>query len=103
MVQSPCLDGWLVRTKAKYRIEVVSRPPGSDGFVKLPRRSVVERTFAWLGRYRRNSRHYEWYTHSGEAMLRISSIHRMLRLLNPDTTKTPIPFKYRESQGIIIG
>ena len=32
-------------------------------------------------------------------MIRISSIHRMLRLLNPDQSKKPIPFKYRESQG----
>jgi putative transposase len=45
------LTGWLVRTKAGDRIEVVNRPPGSKGFVKLPRRWVVERTFAWLGRY----------------------------------------------------
>jgi putative transposase len=97
------LDGWLVRTGAGYRIEVVSRPPGSKGFVKLPRRWVVERTFAWLGRYRRNSRDYEWYTHTSESMIRISSIHRMLRLLKPNQSKKPVPFKYRESQGIITG
>jgi putative transposase len=97
------LDGWLVRTQAKYRIKVVSRPPGSEGFVKLPRRWVVERTFAWLGRYRRNSRDYEWYTHSSEAMIRISSIHRMLKLLKPDQSKPLVPFKYRESQGIVTG
>ena len=65
-----------------YRIEVIGRPAGSVGFVKLPRRWVVERTFAWLGRYRRNSRDYERYTHSSEAMLGVSSIHRMLRLLS---------------------
>jgi putative transposase len=97
------LAGWLVRTAAGYRIEVVSRPAGSVGFVKLPRRWVVERTFAWLGRYRRHSRDYELYTHSSEAMLQVSSIHRMLRLLKPDQSKTPVPFKYRELQGIITG
>jgi transposase len=97
------LDGWLVRSKAGYKIEVVSRPPGSKGFVKLPRRWVVERTFAWLGRYRRNSRDYEWYTHTSEAMIRISSIHRMLRLLKPDQSKAPTPFNYRESQAKITG
>src|SRR5512135_1695156 len=43
------LEGWLVETRAGYRIEVVSRPPGSRGYVKLPRRWIVERTFAWLG------------------------------------------------------
>jgi putative transposase len=97
------LAGWLVRTEAGYQIEVVSRPPGSKGFVKLPRRWVVERTFAWLGRYRRNSRDYEWHTHSSESMIRISSIHRMLRLLKPDQPKKPIPFEYRESQEKITG
>jgi transposase len=97
------LDGWLVETKAGYRIEVVSRPAGSVGFVKLPRRWVVERTFAWLGRYRRNSRDYERFTDSSEAMIKISSIHRMLRLLKQDQCKTPVPFKYRELQGNVTG
>jgi putative transposase len=53
------LDRWLAKAKVGYRIEVIGRPPGSVGFVKLPRRWVVERTFAWIGRYRRNSRDYE--------------------------------------------
>jgi putative transposase len=97
------LQRWLVTSRVGYVIEVVNRPPGSKGWVKLPKRWVVERTFAWLGRYRRNSRDYEWHTHSSEAMLRLSSIHRMLRLLKPDRSKPPIPFKYRESQGIITG
>jgi putative transposase len=96
------LDGWLVETKAGYRIEVVSRPAGSVGFVRLPRRWVVERTFAWLGRYRRNSRDYERFTDSSEAMIKISSIHRMLRLLKPDQCKTPVPFKYWELQSLSL-
>jgi putative transposase len=97
------LDAWMEGAKVRYRIEVVKRPPGSEGFVKLPRRWVVERTFAWLGRYRRNSRDYERFAESSEAMIKISSIHRMLRLLKPDQSKEPVPFKYRESQGIITG
>ena len=97
------LERWLAGSEVGYRIEVVSRPPGSKGWVKLPRRWVVERTFAWLGRYRRNSRDYEWHTHSSEAMLRLSSIHRMLRLLRPDQSKAPIPFKDREMQAGITG
>ena len=97
------LNAWMKQMKTRYRIEVVSRPPGSKGFVKLPRRWVVERTFAWLGRYRRNSRDYERYADSSEAMIRISSIHRMLRLLNPDLSKAPVPFKYRKLQGIVTG
>lgn len=97
------LDAWMTKEEVGYRIDVISRPPGSVGYVKLPRRWVVERTFAWLGRYRRNSRHYEVYERSGESMLKISSIHRMLRWLKPNTSNPPAPFKYRESQGIITG
>ncbi len=97
------LSGWLVESKAGYVVEVVSRPPGSTGYVKLPRRWVVERTFAWLGRYRRHSRDYERSAESSEAMIQASSIHRMLRLLKPDNSKKPVPFKYRELQGNIVG
>ena len=84
------------------RIEVVSRPDGSVGFVKLPRRWVEERTFAWLGRYRRNSRDYERFSESSEAMIKVSSIHRMLGLLKwvqpvwlqPSRDRKPL--RYRE-------
>jgi putative transposase len=97
------LDAWLEAEGVRYRIEVVSRPVGSEGFVKLPRRWVVERTFAWLGRYRRHSRDYERFSESSEAMIKVSSIHRMLRLLRPDQLKKPVPFKYRKSQEKVIG
>lgn len=91
------LDDWLIATEAGYQIEVVERPAGSKGFVLLHRRWVVERTFAWLGRYRRNSRDYERSTDSSEAVIKVSSIHRMLRLLSPDESGTPVPYKYRNS------
>jgi putative transposase len=97
------LDAWLKAEGVRYRIEVVSRPAGSEGFVELPRRWVVERTFAWLGRYRRHSRDYERYSESSEAMIQVSSIHRMLRLLRPDQSRQSVPFKYRESRGKVIG
>jgi putative transposase len=97
------LADWLVRTEAGYVVEVVSRPLGSVGFVKQPQRYVVERTFAWLGRYRRHSRDYERFTGSSAAMVRISSIHRMLRGLKPDKSMKPVPFKYRELQEKITG
>ena len=97
------LYGYLEDSGAGYRIEVIGRPEGSIGFVKLPRRWVVERTFAWLGRYRRNSRDYERFSESSEAMIKVSSIHRMLRLLKPDKSKGPVPFKYRELQEKVTG
>ncbi len=97
------LDAWLARTRAEYQVEVVERPAGSVGFVKLPKRWVVERTFAWLGRHRRNSRDYEYFAESSESMIKACSIHRMLILLKPDTSKKFAAFKYREFRGIITG
>jgi putative transposase len=97
------LDAWREAAGVRYRIEVVSRPPGSEGFVKLPRRWVVERTFAWIGRYRRHSRDYERFSESSEALIKVSSIHRMLRFLRPDQSKKPVPFKYRKLQEKVIG
>lgn len=97
------LDRWMARAKVGYRIEVIGRPPDAEGFVKLPRRWVVERTFAWIGRYRRNSRDYERFAETSESMIRISSIHRMLRKLRPDTSKKANPFKYREIKAKVTG
>ena len=94
---------WLVETETNYWVEVVERPPGSVGFVKLPRRWVVERTFGWIGRSRRNSRDYERPAESSESMIRISSIHRMLKLLHPDKSKRPNPFNYRKTSGNFVG
>ena len=62
-------------------LEIVRRPKDAKGFVVLPRRWVVERTFGWLGRYRRLSRDFEHRPRSSEAMVYAASIHRMLRLL----------------------
>jgi putative transposase len=97
------LNAWLKREGVGYVIDVVSRPAGSKGFVLLHRRWVVERTFAWIGRYRRHSRDYEWSAESSEAMIQVCSIHRMLRLLRPDASRGQAPFKYRELQAIIPG
>lgn len=52
-----------------YPLEVVVRSPGAKGFAVLPRRWVVERSFAWLGRYRRLSKDYEALTTTSEAMI----------------------------------
>jgi putative transposase len=61
-----------VETKAGSVVEVIGRPAES---VKLPRRGVVERPVAWLGRYRRTSRDDERLTELSEAMIKFSSIH----------------------------
>ena len=60
-------------------LEVVKRDEGQVGFVVQPKRWVVERTFAWLGRYRRLSKDYEHCTKSSEAMIYLASIDIMLK------------------------
>jgi putative transposase len=94
------LNAWLERTKAPYRIEIVARPAGSKGFVLLHRRWVVERTHAWLNRYRRNSKDYEWSPESSASMIRVSAIHNMLRKLSPG--RKAAPFNYPKKNREII-
>ena len=87
------LNSWLGRqTTLTWKLEVVRRPKGAKGFVLLPKRWVVERTFSWLGRWRRLSRDYEHKTESSEAMVQVASIGRMLRRLAP--TGDQPPFQY---------
>ena len=74
-----------VRKQFGWILEIVKRPPDAKGFQVLPRRWVVERTFGWLGRYRRLARDYEHTTLSSETMVYVASIHRMLRTLSCQT------------------
>ncbi len=68
--------GWLLST--------VLRPVGVKGYVHLPHRWIVERTFGWLGRYRRLSKDYEHGPRNSETWIYISAIHRMARHLLKD-------------------
>jgi len=65
----------------QYTLEIVKRSDDLIGFSVLPRRWVVERTFAWLGRYRRLSKDYEYKTEHSEAMILISMINLMRKRL----------------------
>jgi transposase len=88
------LNAWITtESTGHWRLEVVRRPEGSKGFVLLPKRWVVERTLAWLGRCRRNSKDYERRTDSSESMWRVSAIHLMLKRLQPSNVYPP--FRYR--------
>jgi putative transposase len=83
-------EAWLGgHSRGKWRLTISSRPEGEAGFKPLPIRWVVERTFAWIGRYRRNSKDYERRTDSSESMIRISSVSLMLRRLRPSDQKAP--------------
>jgi len=89
------LAAWLGRTRARSRVAVVERPAGSVGFVRLPKRWVSERTFAWRGWDRRRSKDYEWRPGSSEAWVHVSAIGQMLRRLVPDEAHKQPPFMYK--------
>ena len=74
--------GWL--------LEIVKRTDNPKEFHVLPRRWVGERTFGWLGRYRRHSKDYEYLTESSETMVLISMIQLMAhRLTRTDNAMGP--------------
>lgn len=89
--RSAALVAWLALWGG--RLLVIARPAGAKGWVLLPKRWVVERTFGWLLRYRRHSRDYERRTESSEAMIYVSMIHLMARRLEPVSHRHP--FRYR--------
>jgi putative transposase len=71
---------------------IVGRVPGTKGFVVLPRRWVVERTFGWLGRWRRLSKDYEHLPEVSEAMVTLAMIRLMLhRVAHPNRKRLPAP------------
>ncbi len=77
------LDQWLKTNRPEWTIEVKMRPQDSPGFTPVRKRRVVERSNAWHGRCRRNSKDYERRPDSSAAMFQISHIHLMLRRLAP--------------------
>ena len=64
-----------------FVLRPVLRPEGCKGFMRLPRRWVVERTWAWLNQSRRLSKDYERLPKSSEAMISLSMTRLMLRRL----------------------
>jgi putative transposase len=80
------LATWL-REQYGIELEIVSRAPDQVGFVVVPRRWVVERTFAWLGRSRRLSKEYEHWPEYSETVIYLASIQFLLQRLAPDLTR----------------
>jgi putative transposase len=64
-----------------WAVEIVKRSDDTSGFKIVPRRWVVERTFAWLDRYRRLSKDYEVLNVSSETRCRLATVHLLLRRL----------------------
>jgi putative transposase len=71
-----------VKQQFHFILEIVTRPQAQKGFVVLPKRWIVERTFAWLGRNRILSKEYERLTQTSESDVYIASIRLMLRRLD---------------------
>jgi len=72
---------WLALNRPGWELEVKTREPGVKGFAVLPKRWVVERTFAWLGRFRRMSKDYEFHPETSESMIHLAMINVMVRRL----------------------
>jgi putative transposase len=70
-----------VRKRDKLRLEIVKRSDDVAGFVVVPKRWIVERTFAWLYRCRRLSKDYEYLTSTSETMIQVAMINLMVRRL----------------------
>ena len=73
-------EDWVEATLG-WRVTIVSTPPDQRGFQVQVRRWVVERTFAWLGRYRRLAKDFEELAECVVAHILIASLHLMLKRL----------------------
>ena len=75
----PMID-WVAKL-AGWVFEVIKRSDDTRGFVVLPRRWVVERTFAWVLHFRRHSKDYERLTKNSEALIYVAMIHLLIKRL----------------------
>ncbi len=77
-------QGELARGAAageRLRLQTIKRPLGTEGFHLLPRRWVIERTFAWLGRSRRLTKDFERLIETSTAMAALAVIQLLARRL----------------------
>jgi putative transposase len=75
---------WCAAARERLRLEIVRRPRNAAGFHLLPRRWVIERTFAWLGRNRRLAKDFERLIDTTTAMAVLAIIQMLIRrLANP--------------------
>jgi transposase len=80
--QGPKFRAELAKVLPRLIVEIVKRSDNVAGFTVLPRRWVVERTFAWLNRCRRLAKDLENRTRNAIAFIRLASIRLMLRKLS---------------------
>jgi putative transposase len=95
------LYDWLRRHRRPYRLEVVSRPKGETKFQPLPVRWVVERTYAWQGRYPCLSKDYEHTPEASEAMIRTAAVHHLLQRLRPKGRPYSQRFRFKRPRKTV--
>lgn len=71
-----------VKSNFKFILEVIMRTDKEKNFKVLPKRWIVERTFAWFESYRRLSKDFEYQKDTAEAMIQLAMIRLMLNRLN---------------------
>jgi transposase len=79
--QGPKFRNELAKLLPRLAVEIVKRPDAAKGFEVLPRRWVVERTFAWLNRCRRLAKDFENLDRNALTFIKLASIRLMLRKL----------------------
>jgi transposase len=79
--QGPVFQNAVKAAMVSLNVEIVKRSDQAKGFVVLPKRWVVERTFAWLNRCRRLSKDWECLNRKARAYLLLASIRLMVRRL----------------------
>ena len=85
-----------VAARERLRLEIVKRPRDAEGFHLLPRRWVIERTFAWLGRNRRLAKDFERLIDTTTAMAVLAIIQLLMR-----TAGKPLISKQNFSDGLL--
>ena len=82
--QGPIFANGIAKILPRLKTEIIKRSDQAKGFVKLPKRWIVERTIAWLNRCRRLAKDWENLNRNALAFLKLASIRLMLRkLCNP--------------------
>jgi len=74
------LDVWF-HHQWQIALDIVESDPNQKGFAVQPCQWVVERTFAWLGKYRRLSKDFEYDVQSSEGFIYLASIMKLLKRL----------------------
>jgi transposase len=77
--QGPVFNRTAAQALPDLSVEIVKRSDSVKGFEVLPKRWVVERSFAWFGRCRRLAKDFENFNRTALAFLRLASIRLMLR------------------------